>query len=469
MATQNRSFRPWSSWVMLSLAGTPALIFYWLLSKTVADRPLVDDYYAVLAFVNHFSQLADVSSKLSYIVNFQHNEYKLAFENAIFAAQYELFGKINFSALSMLGNSFVLVLFALLASTFRISIKSNGIRTLALLPVGLLLFQLQYASTLNFAMAGLQNIPVLVFVLLSIMLLSENSPLRFAGSCVAMLLAIASSGGGFLLLPVGATMLAERRRWKHLGAWIIFSVAIASVYFSNYNFHSSQSNPDGSVTQSAAHFSITYMLAFMGASVARYQGYFPSICVGVALSCLLAFAIWKGYSKENPTVLYFAIFLILTAAGVSAIRSGFGIEQSLASRYRVYSNLLLILSYIFLAETYLPRIRTRNAAGAVTAIVVACSLAFFVLSNMAGFRFLKGRQQAVAYEMAAWQTSVPNTPGRPTTPAAMNLDPAVSRQLATGLYRPDTATLMESMRLGFYHPPEFTELPPSPSTSVKPD
>lgn len=458
IAAPTQARQPWPAWLTFGLAGTPALVFYWLLARSIGNLPIVDDYYAVLNFTNHFSQLADLPSRLNLIINSQHNEYKLVFENLIFAAQYELFGSINFKALSMLGNAFVLALFVLLASVFRISTSSNAVRVLLLLPVALLLFQLQYASTLNFSMAGLQNIPVLVFALRSITLLTHNSPPRFAGACAAMLLAVAASGSGFLLAPVGGMMLLERRRWKHLAVWSVISVAIALVYFSNYNFHSSQSNPEGTIAESTAHLSITYLLAFIGSSVARYQGYVPSIIVGIVLLATWAFATYRGYSKENPSAFYFVIFLILTAAGVAAIRSRLGLEQSLASRYRIYSNLLLILSYIFFAESYLLRTKNRVAQLTVIGSVVACGLVFFALSNMAGYRFLNGRRQAVAYEMAAWQASVLNTAGRANAQEALNFDPAVSRQLAIGLYKPVSAVLTESIRLGVYRPPEPADL-----------
>lgn len=443
----------WPTWLIYTLAATPALAFYWLLARSAFNLPVVDDYHAVLDFTDRFSRLSGLGARLGYIVNFQHNEYKLVFENAIFAIQYALFGNVNFAALSMIGNAFVLVLFVQLAMAFRTSTQGNAARVLLLLPVGLVLFQLQYASTLNFSMAGLQNLPVLAFALAAITLLAKDSPGRFPGAGVAMLLAVAASGSGFLLGPVGILMLAERRRWKHAAVWIVVSAVIALVYFNHYDFHSSQANPDGSNAKPGAHFNIMYMLAFMGSSIARYQGYGPSIGAGILLLLVWAFASRKRYFKENPTVFHFFVFLLLTAAGVSAIRSGLGLEQSLASRYRIYSNLLFILTYIFLAESYLLPMKDRRKQRVISGLIVACGLGFCVLSDMAGFRFLKGRQQAVTYEMAAWQAARRPVGKEVDSQPALNLDPAVARQLATGLYKPATATLVESMALGIYRPP----------------
>lgn len=431
----------------------PATIFYWMLARTAVNIPIVDDYYAILNSLNIYSQSSNLGAKLGHIVNYQHNEYKLSFESAIFAIEYELSGKINFETLSILGNAFVAGIFALLVKTFKFSNDTRKSQLLLLLPVGLLLFQLQYASTLNFSMAGLQNLPVLAFSLLSILLLTRNTAYSFASACVAMVLSTAASGSGFLLGPIGTLMLAEQRRWRHIGIWAIVLALIAAIYFSNYNFHPSQLSQPAAAIQPTEHLYVTYMLAFMGSSIARYQGYMPSVALGTGLLILWAFAAWRGYSKKNPTVFYFFLFLVLTAAGVSAIRSGLGLEQSLASRYRIYSNLLLILSYIFVAENYLQQMQRTLLKRALMGATIICCLAFYVLSNQAGYRFLQGRQQAVSLEMAAWQLSQSGAPAGAASPTEMNLDPAVSRQLAIGLYKPVTAVLTQSMKLGIYQPP----------------
>lgn len=451
MKTQSTSRLQKISWPFFAVAGTPAIVFYFLLFKSVGNYPIVDDYHAVLEFVNIYSQLDSIQSKIFHVLNFQHNEYKLVFENIIFIAQHEFFGGINFAALSMLGNAFVLALFVLILSTFKNSTLSNSMRIATALPVGFLIFQLQYASTLNFSMAGLQNIPVLVFSLLAIILLAKNRRSSLIGACAATTLAVMASGSGFLLAVVGGLLLIEQKRWKDTVLWGCLFVGLALFYFTNYNPHATQASPDGSVTESAKHLSIPYMLAFMGSSIARYQGYLPSIAAGIVIFSIWVFAAKCGYSKKNPAVFYFVIFLVLTAAGVSAIRSNLGLEQSLASRYRIYSNLLLVLSYIFLSEKYLIPGITSKAKIIATGLIIILSVGFFAFSNAAGFRFLQGRNQAVAIEMRNWKSSNLNDKATNFS-SEQNFDPAVSRQLSIGLYKPATTTLLESIKLGVYFP-----------------
>ena len=85
------------------------------------------------------------------------------------------------------------------------------------------------------------------------------------------------------------------------------------------------------------------------------------------------------------------------------------------------------------------------------------SAIFFVISNSAGYRFLKGRQQAITYEMEFWKTGVLNKNVQNSHQLNSNFDPAVSRQLELGIYKPVTSVLLESIRLGVYKPPEYSK------------
>ena len=446
-----------SEGVLIATAGIPALLFYFLLSTTAFNLPVYDDY-SLLNFVNNFSQLNGLASKFIYIINFQHNEYKLVFVNAVFAVQYTLFGYIDFSVLSMIGSAFVIILYILLAIIFKNPANTNVFRVLWFLPISLLLFQLQYASTLNFSMAGLQNISVLAFSLASIALLANNSHSRFAGACIALLFSICASGNGFLLLPVGGLLLIERKRWLHILIWIFLGLSIALVYFNNYSINHSVGHDDSEkLIKLISQFNLIYILAFIGSSIAKYQNHIPSVAFGIFLLSIWLVAVKNKYSTKNPAVFYYFIFLMFTAVAVSTIRSGLGVEQSLSSRYRIYSNLILILTYIFLIESYFERIKNKKIQYTLICLSILFSAIFFVMSNSAGYRFLKGRQQAITYEMEFWKTGALNKNVQNSHQLNSNFDPAVNRQLELGIYKPVTSVLLESIRLGVYKPPEYSK------------
>ncbi len=444
------------AWLPIALAASPALVFFFLLSKTALNLPIVDDYYSILNFINNYSSLEGVNAKLKLIISHQHNEYKLIFGNLIYALQFELTGQINFLHLSFLGNAFVLPLYALLALSLGNNNERMLQRLLLLLPIGFLVFQLQYASTMNFSMAALQNITVLVFALWSISLLSRESNQAFLGACLAMVFATAASGGGFLLAPVGTWLLVERRRWKHVLLWWAVIVAVAVVYFLNYSINGSQAEPATVIGQTSISLKIIhmvgYMLTYLGSSIARYQDYGPSMALGALLLLGWTFALFKRYSLRNPTAFYFAMFLLATAAGVTFIRSSLGLEQALASRYRIYSNLMLVLAYIFLVEEYLTSIKSPRLKHSLLGSIAMATFGFFVLSNIAGHKFLNGRKQAASIEMTIWQQTVNSHMIKPNLGASLELDPAIKRQLLSGLFKPHTKILRESIEKEIYLP-----------------
>ena len=124
-------------WFMGIVLLSPALVFYAILWKTSCNIPITDDY-SLLDFTNRWAQLHGLL-RLLLILTYQHNEYKLMLENAVVAMQYSVLGHVSFSALTVLGNAFILALFVLLVFIYRAPRQLRGSRLLLLLPVSLLL------------------------------------------------------------------------------------------------------------------------------------------------------------------------------------------------------------------------------------------------------------------------------------------------------------------------------------------
>jgi hypothetical protein len=439
-----------------ALSAVPAaLVFYILLWRSGIDLPIADDYHAVLTFTDGLARLNSWYSRIVYILTFQHNEYKLVFESTIFALQYWLIGHVAFRPLVCLGDAFVLLLFAVLMSLYRPPPTSSGTRLLLFMPVSLLLFQLQYATTLNWAMGSLQNLPVLTFSLLSLALLPASSRIACLVACCSLLLAIGSSGNGFVAAAVGALALVEMRRWRELVAWTGTSSVAAATYLYGYV----RTPPFGGIAGRAGAWSSlnpAYALAFIGSCAGGAQTYWPAICLGTILVGFLFAAVRHRYYEQNPGVFYSYLFLVTTAIGVSILRSGLGVGQSLASRYRTYSTLLLILCYMFFVEKYLDDARpatTPIQTGKLAAFVAATCL-FCAVSDYAGFRLLKARRDAVVWEMERFESPF----GAAAATTERTGDPVVARQLMAGLYRPDPSILRDAAKLGVYRvPKEFQQ------------
>lgn len=428
----------------------PGCAFYYILWKNAVDLPIFDDYANVLEFCGKFVSLHGVFSRLWLTLTFQHNEYKLIFENAVVATEYVLSGHVHFLSLVALGNAFALLIFLTVCCMFRGAQDELATRFLFLVPVAYLVFQLQYASALDWASSSLQHLAVIFFSLLSIHLLSK--PLRgfFACACIALVLAIAASANGFFVVPIGILMLAQQKRWGRMPAWLGSAAIMLLLYLWHYNYRSSQTNPHGSVAVSIVHLNAIYALSFIGASAARYQSIVPAVIFGVVLIGIFLLAVRNGYFRKNPSVFYSMLFVLITAVGVSGLRSGFGVAQSLASRYRLYSNLMIVFAYFFLVESWLERMKTKFIRRAILVSTFAFAVVFCCLSTMAGARFLHNKKLLLIQSMKEWQSA---SHQQSDEEPGIQTDSILARQIDAGVYRPLTVPLRIAIHLGIYQIP----------------
>jgi hypothetical protein len=437
-------------WIVLLTLFPPASLFYFLLWKSFCALPIADDYHAVLGFTDRFALSSGLGQKLMTVLTFQHNEYKLIFESCVYAVQWSLTSHIDFVQLAFLGNSFTFLIYLILVMMYRVPSESPMEYAALLLPPPLLLFQLQYASTLNWVMASLQNLPVIFLVLLAIALTAKRTVVSFTLACLCIVVGIAASGNGFLGALVCLFMLSTQRRWKEIAVLGGLCLCVAAVYFYRYDISQSQTAPGHSILHSVAKLSPAYALSFLGSSLTNSTSYRLSICVGAVLCGIVGLMIKMRYYRANPSVFFSTLFILTTALAVSGLRSEFGILQSLASRYRIYSDILLILSYIFLIETYWPKLRRSEWSNRLMLpMFVVASCLFCAASDWAGFRFLKVRRELVRYEMALYL----GTQGDRLPDAIVSgTDPVAAQQLKDGFYKPNGPYLVESMRLGVYRP-----------------
>lgn len=242
-------------------------------------------------------------------------------------------------------------------------------------PIVFLLFQLRYAEALNWPTPTLQNIGVLVFALFCVSSLAQS---HYRSACLFFVLSIASSGNGFILFPIGVWLMARKRSWAALAAWTAIFVAMVAIYSIHYRIYTPPGSPSTPVNL-FRRLNPLYSLSFMGSLIGLHWAI--SATVGAALLCAFLLMIRKRYDRVNPAVFYFAIFLIATALAVSSIRSGLGLYQSFTGRYRIYSVLLMICSYIFAMQ-----ISKRWYRPALVASVLIC-----VMGDVYGHYFFKRR------------------------------------------------------------------------------
>ena len=213
----------------------PAVIFYSILFTHVVNVPMFDDYLALLEFLNHLTNIPTFSAKAYYLLTSQHHEYKLFFEHALFWMQLNLSGHVNLTLLCIIGDSFALWLGIVLWKMFLPRHADLATRLIFFVPIPWLLFQLQYAQTLNFAMGALQNLPVVVFSLEAIYLLFRKTRWAFFAALACLVLAVSSSANGLLMIPIGVLILAFGRNYARLIFWAAISALCVAAYLYDYS------------------------------------------------------------------------------------------------------------------------------------------------------------------------------------------------------------------------------------------
>lgn len=450
VAMQGRKSTARKTMIPAILIAFPAVIFYGILSISLLNVPVLDDYYAVLKFINQMAGEKNAAARLQFFVAAQHNEYKLYFGHGVEWAQFAWLGHVNFTSLCIVGNSAVVVLALLLWSMFLAREGDLAKRLALFVPVAWLVFQLEYFETLNWAMASLANLWVIVFSFGTILCLLRPSRRAYTGGLLLYVLAIASSANGFVLLPVGLLMLAMRRQLVRAGGLVATTAVCFAAYAYRYNVHPSQPHGYGTVFNVLLHIRLDYAIAFVGntgairGAVASYFGF----CVALGSGLLVIFVLLarRGYARRNPAVAYCVLFILLTALGVSGLRSDFGPGSSLTSRYSIYGTLLIIFVWTALAEEFVQHRKQTLLNNSPYLLAVLATVFFGLCTDEIGYLSLTRRNHELVTGMASFERSL--TTGSDDGPLPpINLDKRINQEMR--------AILIESIRLGVYEPPKF--------------
>jgi hypothetical protein len=442
--------------VPVVLIALPAIFFYGILFRKAIDVPLDDDYEALLDFLNRMAVLKSFPARVSYFFSAQLNEYKLFFAHAVAWLQFAFSGHTDLRVLAAIGNGSILLLAILLWVMFLPGQKNLSQRIALFIPVSYLLFQLGYAATLNWAMPSLQNLPVLVFSLGTIYLLVQDSHLAFWAALIGLVLAIAASGNGFLVVPIGVVILVRSRHYARVVSWLIVSAACVAAYAYRYNLMSSQSRFHHSVLETVLQPRPLYVLAFIGNALAfpallgRYHPLevVSALFLGLVLCVYFFVLARRGYLHRNPTVSYCVLFLFLTAVGVAGIRSALGVGQSLESRYIIYSSLFLIFAWFSVVEEVIQHQNLPLRRNRIFLVAVIGATVFCFIMDFSGWRELEQRNHKVIFGMSTYEHSLSS--GASVGPIL----PFQGQGLRSDeLEKEAPLILRESTRLGIYTPP----------------
>ncbi|MBA4387639.1 MAG: hypothetical protein C0404_06635 [Verrucomicrobia bacterium] len=354
----------------------PALAYFAVVMHFAVDVPYWDDYDTVLAYANR-----PAGERMQHLFS-QHHEHRLVLNRLLCEAARLVEGKINFAHLILLGNAMLVILFCLIWTSTEAFRRAPWM----IVPAGFLLFQVQAWENIFWVTSVLQNNGVLLFAFGAFVVWRGGGWWRRILAALLAACAAFTNGNGFLvavMLAAAETVrtISDRdcgataglvRRW---GGFFFVTLACAGVlagYFWSYEIPAY--HPSIPLALLNPHILAAHYLALLGS----YMIWMPlAIAVGAGTVIFAGFLLKRRYYSLNPAVFWMLAFLLASLAVVSVCRSGFGMDQALSSRYKVYTVMIMVCMYVASLDLNLFGIaRSRYLA----AVAATAGIVFSVMS-----------------------------------------------------------------------------------------
>jgi hypothetical protein len=364
MPPENKGHIPWIGYLAL---GLPFAIYICVFCRYATNMPYFDDYDAILGWTVEFFKTHTLRDKF-FLFFAQHNEHRIVFDYLTNLLSVAIYQRINFIFISLVG---AIGLFGI-AATMLVAGTRAGLSIYELIPIPILLLSLSQYEMIISAMASVQQYWQLLFLILSIVLLTVSSTkVGFALACLTGVMAIFSGGGGVLVFPVGMVYLVASRKWRYAVCWSILTAFTLYLFFVYFNYQPSPKAAHARVFfLSHPVISAEFFAAFLGNFWASPTAAMVS---GILLLAAIAAMAIIDFRRLDTTVLYLGLAIFLSAVVVTENRVVvFGMQGSLASRYTIYGALSGVICYM-LAFAFIRAKRWRyfvNTAG----ILIAASI-----------------------------------------------------------------------------------------------
>jgi hypothetical protein len=322
---------------LLIIAGYFISVYYYSV-----NIPFHDDYthlYVITGILDSNSFLEEIKLLFSL-----HNEHRITIARLITLAALFISGEINLVFLNIVGNFSLLGVGVILFLIFGNKVfQNNKCKLIYFLPVILLLFNSSYFIASIWTIAALSSLMVIPLSFLCLFTL-----FRFNGYWVlplAFFIGVFSSftqGNGLFVLYVGFFLLLSQRKYRDSTLWLIGTIIISFLYF--YDYVNPEAHPSPLKSLLSLDTTVDYLFTFLGS-----WSNIP-LFIGILFTLLFILLIFFGLHRKNITILGFLLFLFVSALSVAVARAGFGIEQALSPRYKIYSLLFFALLYMSLFE-----------------------------------------------------------------------------------------------------------------------
>ncbi len=337
--------------VGLMLSGAAFFSYWYVVAKYAVNMPFWDDYDA-LYFLNRFLSGKGFLYKMHLLFS-QDNEHRIVFTRIVELLDYYAFGKINFIHVILVGDIGLLLIVLLLC----LYLVKSRVRPLNLAVVAVTMFSFSQHDSMIWAAASLQQYYELFFALAALFFFtrSSNTGDFVAGLCLATFASF-TQASGLIVFPLMLLYFAISGDLKRVSIIALYGTGIFYVYF--VLLHYNMTSWGTASKMYALRHPLTYIkfvLIFMGNLMPGVHSYFLYLPFFTGVIFLI-FAIYMGTQyvadKREPFLFFSMLFVLATAAAAGLSRISWGIEEATASRYSIYSLLLLAIVFSYYAIGY---------------------------------------------------------------------------------------------------------------------
>jgi hypothetical protein len=307
----------------------PILGYFALIRFYGINAPYFDDLQDILEFMVNFHDADQAWEQLSILFK-QHNQHRTVFSHIIYLIQYKVFGSLHFVWLMLFANLAAIGIWLSYLFLFR---RSDH-RIYIAIGTALLVFQPQPYQAMFSAMGSLSSYPVLFFAFLAVIFLQFKS---IKTSCLAgifTLLCIFTNANGILLpitvilmiiftgLTATSAVSAKADKVKSgIPLIVYFLICSLGLLIFFYNYNSAGVSPFDRLLFQLQNFDwlIKNMLYLIGSGYS-YENFTGGILLGAAGTILLIGLVYKKYYLQQPVLMTFLLFLLLSLGAVAVVR-----------------------------------------------------------------------------------------------------------------------------------------------------
>lgn len=338
--------------------------FFFIIYKLTTSYAFTDDYN----LLDSFHRMLYAEKPIDKIKAFfeQVNEHRFAFERVLMYLTTIVWGRPDLKVLIVIGNLFLVGILWLFYRFFRWSRQPLHFFT----PVALLLFNLSFYENAFWAIAAIQNTPLIFFAMLTVWLLAKGTKSGDSWALASAMVTTFVSGSGLAIWIIGAILLTLAKRYRFLVVWMAIAVGIGLFYFTfDYRIYPR----DRSNSWLHPFSNLSFFFNFLGSVLygdfhhgIEHRFYLDST-VSVLLGGILFLAALRWFfellvnqKEKHRQAHYFMtgtlLFLLLTGAMLVASRPIenwviFG-GENISQRYILFSVVLCAAVYLLLLYLY---------------------------------------------------------------------------------------------------------------------